>query len=694
MFSKRIVLSVLLCACAAPVENRGPRVPRGWTLDTSKQQIGAINIREQKAFGEGKIIRADDFSAESLTTEATLTPADGKEQLKHLIEKYNKLLCASTALTEALNELQDQRCFRTLRAVEQLEVHVSTSVSAMRNESKWPEFTVELGGKTEGFTKGEKYIYAHALDGGTVIFRKNFPIKKVNGEIEDYYSMEEVIGEIKLKLKTVEEGNEYVAFKESFGPEICIERKWLKTRCIDSSKRQQQTDISIETNRLHINRVEIYLYFADDDRPYKVFASRSSAQEPLAILDNTVQEYSIAGFNNNPYWLLHYHSAKCDAWTEDHDGSEFGQYIWGYIKGEQASIDIYSSPLHCAGTSTVPVYAVPEIPKLNGNDIDAIDAWLKDNQASFKPHANNNKSECQPRTAAVIKKEAVEQNKCGKKPEDPVSVPTDLDTWSVQRLTNGVREMEDKINRGDGGIEPSNAGLITDINKLTGSGCFYEKQLLGGIEVRIAGQMLVNVMGKLMTRSKADEIFKKTGGLPDTVRNNNRVYINLGLNAQSYPIIVNNSGNKRFGLFDSNEQKPIIIKEDYTQNFAIQDIGFVHLEKTAHEDFFSYETISEVIHDKLWSPWWGEGDKHVSAISAPVEQGIVAIHSIELKFDSNVIYKLGFVSQVTSAGNDMGVFPALFVLTNSNNVWVDYNLRGNKAWSEYRDETDHCVEKE
>lgn len=710
MFSKHIVLLALICACAVPIDNRGQRVPRGWTLDTSKQEIGAINVREQKAFGESKIIRADDFSAESLTTEATLSPADSKEQLKHLIEKYNKLLCANNALKETKLKFEDERCFRTLRAVEQLEVHVSTSVSALRNESKWPEFTVELGGMDEGFYRGEEPIYAHALDGGTVVFRKMFPIEKVGDKIEDYYNMVELISEIKLILKTTENDsdetndetskyvpiNDYVVVEESFGPEICIERKWieLKLNCIDSSKKQQQTDYTIETNRLHIDRVEIYLYFANDDRPYKVFASHSSAQEPLAILDNIVRDYSIVGFENNPHWLLHYHSAKCDAWQGDHDGSEFGDYIWDYIDNpkKQALIDIYSSPLRCTGTITVPIYAEPEIPKLNGNDDDAIEAWLKDNKASFKPHANNNKSECQPRTAAVIKKEAMEQNKCGKEPAKPMPVFKDLDTWSAARLSNAVRKTQDAIRDGNEGLEPSNETYITEINRLTGSGCFYEKQLLGGIEFAIAGQMLLNVNGMLMTRHMAEEkIFNdKPLELPDII-DKNHVYINLGFNAQSYP--VNVSINSRTGESHVKE----IINEDYTRNFALRDIGFVHLEKTAHEDFFSYATISKVIHDKFWSPWGGwREDKAVPTASATIEQGIIAIHGIELKFNDDVIYSLGSVSDSTSAGtaNENGVFPAKFMLTSSNNVWIDYNLRGNEAWTKYRDKTDHCTGEE
>ncbi len=707
--SKHTIWLLMLCTCAAPVARQDERrVPRGWTLDASKQDMRAVNIREQKAFGEGKIIHADDFGAESLITEATLSPADGKAELKYLIEDYNKLLCINTAFEETIEEYEDKLCFATLRDIQMLEVHVATSVSALRNEDKWPEFRVELGGKDSEDKDSE--VWAHALDGGSVIFRKMFPVKHEGKDIQGY-NMKEAIQEIKLILKT--DGrinkngyiNDYVVFKESFGGKFCIKRgRWtLQLDC--KQHKTMESEVDIETNRLHIDRVEIYLYFADDDRPYKIFASNTSAQEPLVILDNVVREYSVAGFQNNPHWLLHFHSNRCEPWQEEHDGTEFGKYIWNkYIKQKNNSaIDVYKTPLHCAGVRTIPVYddpvIPPEIDKISGllDDV-VVDKWLIDNENNFKPHADNNKIECQLRTAAIVKKEASEQNKCGTEPETPLEVPTDLDTWSAERLSNSVTEWKSYNHI----LTQSNIKCVSDLNKLTGSGCFYEKQLLGGIQVKITGQRLVSVGGKLMTRAKADAcIFDETEDLSDPPEDNN-VYINLGLTEQSYPLTgfsdINKAERGRFYM----EGK--MINEKYTKNFAVRDIKFLYLEKTAEEKFFSYKAVSKLTHNRIWiSGLGGREDPTVTAVSKPVEQGIIAISSIELIFDGKVIYRRGHPPDVPEVEAEINckededkndALEALFVLSNSNNVWVDYNVYGNKAWADYRDKIDHCVEAE
>ena len=685
MFSMRLILLVLICACAAPVARRDDRrVPRGWTLDTSKQDLSAIKIIEQKAFGEGKVVLTDNFSSDNLTTEATLSSTDGKKQIKHLIEEFNKLVCINKELEDAKKELENKRCFATLRAVERLEVHVSTSIGALRKEAKWPEFKVDIGSTPN-------FHYAPALDGGTVIFRKKFKLEKKDGKIQDYYTMKELFtgGGITLALNNKEKGenkhiNDYVEFKESFGGEFCIKRSRRTLQLWCHEKETMKESVSIETNRLHIDRVEIYLYFADDDRPYKIFASNSSAQKPLTILDNVVRSYTVKGFKNNPHWLLHYHSAKCDAWQEDHDDSVFGKYIWKYIKENNlGSIDIYASPLHCAGTSTIPAYVEPAIPEIDADDIDT---WLSYNADKFKPHVNNSKAECQHRTAAVIREEAIEQKKCGKEPEKPLEVPEDLDTWKSNLISKKVTYLKGQNNN----LKISNEGLSAGIDKETGSSCFYKQRLQGEIKVKITGQMLVNVGGKLMTRRRADEcFFQKVGGLDGMAVNANQVYINLGLNAQSYPIITHNS--------DEIKIEGALISEPYTANFAMRDISFVHLEKTVSEKFFTYKEMNSLTYNKIF------GDETVDGVSVAVEQGIVAIQYIELIFNDNVIYSFGSSPEtedketdIDCDKNDINKYKHLkFVLTNSNNVWVDYNVQGNEKWTDYRDKEDYsCVEEE
>ena len=705
MLSTRWLVLFLLCTCAAPILHRNRRVPRGWTLDSSKQDIRAVNIREQKAFGEGKTIVADNFSSENLTTEASLSPNEGKASFRYLVAEYNKLKCKDMALEDALNDAQDWHCLAKRRVVEKLEVHVATSIGAMRSDKSWPLFSVRLGSPGE---PPEGLGEVPAVDGGTIIFRKNFAIDekdKTHGP-----SMEDVVKQITFKLEASEVG--YVKLKDYFGKEYCPERHWSRAWICKEDKTTSQQNYLVSTNTISIDSVEIYLYFIDDKRPYKVFASDTSMAEPLVYLDKNMTEYQVAHFKNNPHWLLHYNSRSCETWGDaKHDGSKFGEYVWkNYIAKKNNTEPIAYTSFECAGASHVPVYVNPTIPEIeiskkNGLTPENVAEWQNDQADSFKPSANRSKPECQPRTAKIIAKEAEEQNKCGEEREDSkkLVVPSDIDSWTAERLTQRVRDMEKE----NADLSGSIVGLTTDLDTITGSGHFYETKLINGIQVKITGQLLVNVGGQLMTRKRAVCIFNHNSNLGEA--RDNPVYINLGLNAPSYPIIPQFSGDDQSGgryppMTLTDDQLPIIT-DVYTQNFAVRDIRFLHLSKKADSSFFATRSIQTAVADAYWNIL-GAKDIEVSGISIDVEYGIVAIHSIELIFDAKPIYKLGTAytekeweavelkANKCNKDDKTDVLKPLFVLTSRNDAWTDYGLRSNSEWVKFRDEVDHSAEEE
>ena len=685
----RLLSLLLLCACAAPTISRDERrTPRGWTIDTSNQDLRAVNIREEKAFGEGKTIEADNFSAESLTTEATLVSGDSKEQFQQLIEDFNQLLCVNNALEQSILEIEDSRCFARVRTPQELEVHVSTAISALRDGSKWPKFTVEIGGEDTATFKE-----AYAPDSGTVVFRKKLA---ANDEGKRIYNMAQLVKQITLKLTTDEDEktglrNHYLDFEEAFGDDTCLARHlWGVGTCKKGYKANLKDRVIIEYNKLIITRVEIYLRFADDKNLYKIFSSRSSRDKPLTVLDNSHQVYMVTGFYNNPHWLLHYYSSKCNAWDNpNHDGTEFGKYIWSnYIKKDGGEVDIFASPLQCSGSSAVPVSIHPA--ELDSNSVD-VEAWLEKHKNEFKPYANNSNADCQPRTAIVIKDEALQEKKCGKDSKQPQPQPADLDKWSEERLENGVKYMLD-VNKE---YNRSNESFITRHNKETGSGCFYKKPLLEGIQVKIHGQELVSVSGKLMTRREAQECIFDQTNISIAPPANNTIYINLGLNAQSYPLthtIDNNQdGTFRFELDD------LLVKSPYTEKFAMRDLSYVYLAKPSSLDFFSNKVISKLEQES----WGWKADKVIDGVTVPVEVGIFAIRSIAISVSGNVIYEAGVdlpakgetdTAELCENEGKAVIDDILFILSNRNNSWQDYNLRGNKAWTTYRDDNDHCAE--
>ena len=227
----------------------------------------------------------------------------------------------------------------------------------------------------------------------------------------------------------------------------------------------------------------------------------------------------------------------------------------------------------------------------------------------------------------------------------------------------------------------STISYTTRLDMETGNGCFYEKKLLSGIQVEIYGQSLVSVGDKLMTHRKAQECyFAKGSGLEPK---SSQIYINLGLNAASYPIIAEAVG----GNNDVIALKELYLNPTYTENFALRHISFLRLARRADMGLLKQVATKAVTHYKLW------GDKKIDGQSVTVETGIVAVSRIVLKFSDKVIYELGTPliadTEEESEGdsdNRIGdldkycrtsdVIKALFILSNRNLQWMDYEV----AW--------------
>ena len=221
------------------------------------------------------------------------------------------------------------------------------------------------------------------------------------------------------------------------------------------------------------------------------------------------------------------------------------------------------------------------LPDIGGNKPEDRNDWLVENKDKFKPHSNSSKSECQPRTAKIIKNEALQANKCGKDAPAPLAEPADLDKWSEERLVNGMKYMQDVNNTK---YEGSNESYITRLNLETGVGCFYEKKLLEGLKVKVHGQALVRVAGRLMTKREAGACVFDQVNTNLAPPDDNILFINLGLHAQSYPLILTPSGSGQDGTFREEE---LVIEPSYTEKFALRDLMYMYMGKQPNVSFLA-----------------------------------------------------------------------------------------------------------
>ena len=416
-----------------------------------------------------------------------------------------------------------------------------------------------------------------------------------------------------------------------------------------------------EGNKVLIEKVEVFVKLVgdDNDRFYKIFD-----EEPKIELSSTVLHYSFDSFRQNLHWALHAYSSKCDGWSGDHDNSKFAKEVWEKIEegNKRITNDLFSANFSCVDQRLFPSSVTPEKPSPDITTREDRDTWLNNNKP-FAPPAS--KEECQPVTA-----ESIADNASGTTvdPKCRLFIPDDLDDRSEENLEVLRDQMQRYVSAG----EESNAGMKEEFDDLSNSGCFYDKELTDGITVEIEGQYLLDVAGKYMTEEKFK--ISKEGPPIDKVP----IYINLGLDNRSYPLMRD--------FFEKNDGSVVerTIDLEYTKNFKVRDIAFVHLSRGGNSKQLAKYLPIEV---KEWkeSCWLVFScSKKGNAKEIYVESGIVNIQRIALFLDEDEepFYELEAGNQ--QENEETGVKGGLFTLNTIVNSWTDYNIKDNLAWKERR----------
>ena len=668
MYRWFLVFIVCVNCAKVSIDTRGVDTPRGWTVDKSSGDVTAA-----KAFDQGKTLDVDSFnSEEGITTKAVMSASDSIENIKANVEKFNKLVSINVALRNALKERQDKTCFVT-KPLKELEVHVHTRLSPLRayeplDDKKWPKITVDLDDESNGFK------HAKVIDGGVIVFSREYqpdPEKKDKKNIEERYSqtinhLQKI--EVKLDDDDTDRGWVFAEFKEEFGRKHC-ESRFLGSCEGSYSKGKIYFE---EGNKVLIDKVEVRVKLVGDtnNRFYKIFADDQQTIE----LSSAVRHYNFDGFRQNPHWVLHAYSSKCDGWSGDHDGSEFAREVWQKIQdGDRVTNDFFATNFSCVEQRLLPNLVTPQNPSPDITKEEDRDPWLTNNKP-FAPA--DDKEECQPVTA-----ESIAENASGVAvdPKCRLPIPDDLDDRSKENLELLRDIMQKYVSAG----EESNAGMKQDFDDLSKSGCFYDKKLTDGIKVEIEGQYLLDVAGQYMTdvkfTAKGQELAATHQGsfMPPSINDGVPLYINLGLDKRSYPLIPQFFASGDDSIYISGKK---IIDPDYTKNFTVRDISFVHLNRGG--DYRNEKATISKEYEK--SSWHGFANpQEDTAMTIDIEYGIVNIQKIALFLgdDKKPFYKR---EAGNKAENSNGVKGGLFTLNSIVNSWTDYNIKNNLAWNEKR----------
>lgn len=665
MYRWLLFLGLTVCA-KVPIDTRGVDTPRGWTVDKSSEDVTAT-----KAFDEGKTLKVDSFdSEEGITTEAIMSASDSIENIKANVEKFNKLVAINVAMRNALKERQDKTCFITKR-LKQLEIHVHTRLSPLRvytppDDEKWPKITVDLG------DEGEKFPDAKVIDSGTVIFSREFlPDKKIKKKKEQYGYTIKHFQKIEVKLADRQEWV-FVEFEEKFGRKQCRDRGFFNLSC--KGKFYQGKKYYEEANKVIIDKVEVFVKLVDDDNDnlYKIF----SDDQQKITLGSAIRRYNFDGFRQNPYWVLHAYSSKCDGWQDNHDGSKFAQEVWKLIEnGQTITNDLFEANFSCVEQKLFPNLLTPTNPSPDITKPEAKMVWL-DNNKPFSP--SSDEEDCQPLTAESIAEKA-SNSAVHPRCQFPLSDLGNLDDLSEEELNELRNEIQRVVNAG----EESNSGMKEEFDDLSKSGCFYDQELTDGITVEIEGQYLLDVAGQYMTNTKfiakGKKLAETHGGdfTPPNIIDDGGVtlYINLGLDERSYPLIPQFFSDDDDGSYTSE----IVIEPDYTKNFKVSDIAFVHLSRGG-----AYRNKKAKINRQYEkSSWHGFATPQIdTAMTIDVELGIVNIQKIALYLGEKLFYEREAGDK--SANPETEVKGGLFTLNSVVNSWTDYNIKENSAWQEKR----------
>ena len=656
-----LFLGLTVCAKVA-IDTRGVDTPRGWRVDKSSGDVTA-----SKAFDEGKTLQVDSFdSEEGITTKAVMSASDSIENIKTNTEKFNKLVAINVALRNALRERQDKTSF-IRKHIKQLEVHVHTRISPLRayeppNDSRmWPKITVDLG-------DDNVFEEAKVIDGGVIVFRRTNTFD--DDKPDEQLSKHSIAGIQRIVIELTDSQRFLGEFKESVGRKHCTTRGFLWLAC-RGSFRKEDTYYQ-EANKVIIDKVEMLVRVDDSDKDYKIFSA-----EPKVELSSAILQHEFVGFKQNPHWILHAYSSKDEGWQGDHDGSELSKKIWQRIEsGEKISADVFREVIQCANQELSPILVTPQNPSLpfiEGTK------WVKDK--TFTPSKDADK--CRPITAQSVADNA---SIAGIDETCLFKDSYNLDDLSEEELEEKREQLQGMVDKG----EESNRGMKEDLDDLSKTGCFYDRKLKNGITVEIKGQYLVYAFGEYLTKEEFEKKYNTQLPPPETP-----LYINLGLDERSYPLTKN--------LYDNNGEINIaeaLIDPDYTKNFSVRNIEFVHLSRGGNP-----EEMLEIVslkRDARHTPncfggWnivetlWNIGSSLLSdkckqkstQQKITVEYGIISIQNIAL-YHGDSGGKKFYQRTTNNIRKTNGIKSGLFILNSAVNSWGDYNIKNNPTWNERR----------
>ena len=688
----RAIIFLFALACASENYQKGVRTPKGWTLDRNAQHADPLCCPQSAAETQQFKILQSEYLEEGNdgTTETVLAPEDNLDAITQLVEKMNTDIAVNKKFWLSLLEAEDNSCF-SRREFRELKVRVQTKISPYRNTDSTPEISFDMG--IEGI-KGKTEILpqdANVVDGGATVFKYEFSKFRT-------VSMDDIQ---KIHVTLVRESDDsetddkyYFETEEKFGDGICTDNNWYRLGFC-AKKEEQDAIYFHEADLVTIEKIDMFAKYPFDPKSYHIYSSLSSPQKPLITLNGTIREYSVFSFRNNPFWALHYYSAKCDTWDEPYnDGSVFAADIKkDFIDTLQPiGSDAMRKAQVCEDKKMMDVYALPPYlilthPQKKSNK----DIWVNDAGMSSPTRAAGNI--CNPLTIEDLTKEVTSGDMQAFLGDEYLNK---YDT-SKKRSPELLQEQRDYLEKAAARLEGSNIGLKTDWNKKMQLGCFYDKKLTEGIHMEVHGQVLQEFGHLLMTEEAFLEVETKMGfNSPNPPEGNDKVlqmHISFGFSDKPF-LAFNPVGNDT----DANTYhfvKYIYVPPEYTKNFKLRDMTYVHVSRNYEDAFFQQVEGGEITKVSGFTFAGIESKTKLNTRSTSIEYNALNITYLKLwlgkKEDKKIIYEVG-TENIDSIPNKLGVFNGLFVLNNTVRSWTDYGLKDNKSWDEFRKEQDICDE--
>ncbi|MDE3269887.1 MAG: hypothetical protein OYH77_06350 [Pseudomonadota bacterium] len=670
MVAIRVALTIVLLSCSPSTED-SVRVPENWTLDKNAMHTdlrdGLLSESEKHAF---ELIAAEyrNSDADGIE-EGVVAPADNLEAIAEILDSYHEAIAINKTLWQALLDYEDSTCFQR-RKLKRLEVHLRARAGFQRQAQDFPEVELKLG------LANQKDQTAEIIDGGATVYASDFAEPRLN-------SMGD-IAQITFKRLNA---STYDEVDYPYGQGYCTERAlWGTGWCKKDHTVYDEDTYYIEGQTVIIDGVDIYAQYPNDSRKYLIYSSLP-AENPLATLSGITPIYSVPSFRNNPHWVLHYHSANCDGWSNaNHDGSDFGREIWDKYasKGKPIGSNAERKIIACkdkriTGITVMPPELVETVDELA--DKLPANVWDK----SLPELRTDSRHTCDPIDVNDLIKEAKEKVDTLVLDADRLKFDfsADYEPEVLQEKRTYLAQQLDTF--------ISNSSAIDNYNANFQIGCFYDRELVDGINVEVDGQVLVGIAGRFYSEKEARG--QVSDNLDDTSKiDTSQLFIGFGYaDALAYLGDVEGEGDdvKDDGTFT----QTFTVDPKFTKNFSLRDLTYVHLARNFADNFFQTLTSQTIFRDDFW----GQG-KDININNLQIERRVLSIRRLQLSIgkegDSNnpkqVIYKQ---QAAGDEPNDYGVLPSLFILTNTSSAFTDFGLKGNKRWREYRLKNNLCSSK-